>query len=226
MTKARDKILLAAQQCFGEAGVAGTNVQQIADCAGVARSSFYRHFRDIDDILLALATQMWTQQLQALCNKCEAIADPIQKWRIFINRMVAMGTQLPESGAMFAENTILHVVRLFYRGQNDTTGKMNRALLPFVEQAKFRNELRNDIDSASITDWLLRQCWSLSSIPPANGWKDEALDHYINAFIFPSLLHPALMTNRAVDATAQLSSEIRRLTEVIARLDARIPKSK
>lgn len=49
-----DKVLLAAEELFGEQGFAGTSLQAIADRVGVTKAALYYHFRTKDELLDAL----------------------------------------------------------------------------------------------------------------------------------------------------------------------------
>ena len=51
---ARSAILAAATKVFTQHGIASTRVEDILLAAGIARRTFYRHFRSKDDVLAAL----------------------------------------------------------------------------------------------------------------------------------------------------------------------------
>ncbi len=50
----RERLLVAATECFTQRGFALISVEDIAACAGVSRMTFYRHFSDKGDIAAAL----------------------------------------------------------------------------------------------------------------------------------------------------------------------------
>ncbi len=49
----REEILEIAATCFAEAGYAGTDLQRIADQAGVGKGTVYRYFRNKEELFLA-----------------------------------------------------------------------------------------------------------------------------------------------------------------------------
>jgi AcrR family transcriptional regulator len=51
---ARERVLIAALQLFGEHGVSGTSLQMIADRIGVTKAAVYHQFRTKDEIVLAV----------------------------------------------------------------------------------------------------------------------------------------------------------------------------
>ena len=55
----REKLLVAAEECFSASGFDGTTVAAIAASAEVSHGNFYRHFTDKDDILIAVIAQMY-----------------------------------------------------------------------------------------------------------------------------------------------------------------------
>jgi len=59
---ARSAILAAATKVFSQRGIAPTRVEDILLAAGIARRTFYRHFRSKDDLLAALY-EVWTGEL-------------------------------------------------------------------------------------------------------------------------------------------------------------------
>lgn len=233
MSKAKEKILAAAQQCFLRNGVKGTSVQDIADTAQIARSSFYRHFRYIDDILVALAIGLWTQSLKHLAATISRGGNPVEKWRDFIVGMVNVTSANAGSDPLQAEDIILHVVRLFYRDREHALAKITDALAPIIDAAKTQRELRNDVESMRIAEWLLRQAWALSSLPMTSEWDRPELERYIETFVLPGLLHPDLLAHGAARTEVklpqveikQLQSDIHKLSTVIERLEQRLNTS-
>lgn len=218
MASARDKILTAAQACFGRVGVQHSHVQMITETAGVARSSFYRHFRDLDDILLTLAVKQWKAHLRTLAVATADISDARERWCVYVAGMATIGTTQSEQDALFDEATILHVVRLFYREPKAAVNELIELIVPLIEASKADATLRTDVESSILAEWLLRQAWALSSIPAFQGWQPQTLQQYVSTFVLPSLLAPA--TPEASDS--DLRQEIQRLSSVVSQLDQRL----
>lgn len=64
-------ILDAAAELFGEHGVAGTEMTDIAEAVGIARSSLYRYFPDKDHILL----RWFEREMEPVIEHCVAIIE-------------------------------------------------------------------------------------------------------------------------------------------------------
>lgn len=223
MSKVEEKILEAARQCFSIHGGVATQVQQIVETAGIARSTFYRHFRDVDDVLLTLVIQLWVQHLEHLLTHLAAQPDTAQRWRQLLVNMVELSSQSGQGNALFSGSSFLHVVQLFYRDTQRAQQRLIEVLVPSIKKAQATLQVRTDIGAEQIAEWLLRQAWALSSIPPKDGWQPSELGVYIDTFVLPGLLPGPALNNHANEASEQLRHEVQRLSAVIEKLDARIP---
>jgi AcrR family transcriptional regulator len=218
--------MAAARQCIFTHGVAGTSVQDISELAQVARSSFYRHFRDLDDVLVALAIGIWTEQLVTLTGEVQAIAGTRARWTHYVVRMVNSGAALQAQDNLFSEDHFVRLVRLFYRGPQRPIDALVAVMTPLLDSGQTSGELRTDVSAAELAVWLLRQSWALCSAPPFGGWQAEELARYIETFVLPSLLRPSpdqvpdLLP--AAAAGQPLQDQISELTEVIRQLHAQV----
>lgn len=222
MRNVEQRILKAAEQCFVAHGVIATQVQQIVEAAGIARSTFYRYFRDVDDVLLKIVTQLWVLHLQQLLEQTSTLACPAQRWRGLIVGMANSGSERPLGNAFVAEDIFLHVVRLIYRNPQNAQAQLIERMVPAIKKAQANQELRTDIGAQQIAEWLLRQAWALSSTPPVEGWQTAELDNYIDIFLLPGLLHPSPQESNPSVTIERLISELQRLTCVVEKIDARI----
>lgn len=226
----QDKILNAARQCFRERGVRQTSVLDIVAAAGIGRSTFYRQFRDIDDILVTLSARLFIERLPALAVVLSSPGLAAgRRWRDFLAAIVELGQDADADDPLRAEDIALHVTRLYYGAYPDKRQQVIDALVPLIDAAKTAAELRTDVASERIAEWILRQTWVLSSLPMASQWSRAELDDYIETFVLPSLM-------RRDDAAAgpavmqRLESGIERLAAVADRLEAQAagapPKSR
>jgi AcrR family transcriptional regulator len=222
MSNVEERILKAAEQCFATHGVIATQVQQIVEVAGIARSTFYRYFRDVDGVLLKIVIQLWVMHLQQVLEQTNTFTTPAQRWRGLIVGMASSGSELPRGNALFAEDSFLHIVRLVYRNPQNAQTHLIELMVPAIKKAQANQELRTDIGAQQIAEWLLRQAWALSSAPPVDGWQTAELDNYIDIFLLPGLLHPTPPENNQSAAIERLSRELQRLTCVVEKIDARI----
>ncbi len=71
----RADIVRAAVDVFAEKGADATRVEDLLDAAGVARRTFYKYFRNKDDVLSAVY-EMVTRELVALIERHADTSDP------------------------------------------------------------------------------------------------------------------------------------------------------
>ncbi|MCU1337239.1 MAG: TetR family transcriptional regulator [Bryobacterales bacterium] len=67
----REALLEAAIRLIAEVGPAGFTLREVARRAGVSHNAPYRHFRDRDDLMAAVATQGFRELTQAMLHAAE-----------------------------------------------------------------------------------------------------------------------------------------------------------
>ena len=67
--KTRTRILKAAQRLFASSGYDGTTTRDLAQAAGVAEGTLFRHFANKKAILVEVATQGWVEILTDLLTE-------------------------------------------------------------------------------------------------------------------------------------------------------------
>lgn len=73
-TDTETKILKAALHLFAQRGYSGTTTRDLAQSAGVAEGTLFRHFENKKAILVAVATQGWVEILTDLLTELSAMA--------------------------------------------------------------------------------------------------------------------------------------------------------
>ncbi|MBR8837221.1 MAG: TetR/AcrR family transcriptional regulator [Stigonema ocellatum SAG 48.90 = DSM 106950] len=68
-TQTRDRILQAAQRLFASQGFDGTTTRDLAQAAGVAEGTLFRHFSNKKAILVEVASQGWVEILTDLLTE-------------------------------------------------------------------------------------------------------------------------------------------------------------
>ena len=69
------KILQAAQRLFAHQGYSGTTTRDLAQAAGVAEGTLFRHFESKKAILVKVASDGWTELLTDLLTELSEMAD-------------------------------------------------------------------------------------------------------------------------------------------------------
>jgi AcrR family transcriptional regulator len=82
-----ERIVRAATDAFAERGL-GVEMREIAEAAGVAVGTIYRHFPSKEDLLTAIARAM-LDDAGAAFEACNELADPLEGLRVLIARNLA-----------------------------------------------------------------------------------------------------------------------------------------
>jgi AcrR family transcriptional regulator len=66
--KPREKIVAVAYELFARRGIRDVGVDELIRASGVAKATFYRHFRSKDDVVLAFLEQWYLERTAAIQN--------------------------------------------------------------------------------------------------------------------------------------------------------------
>jgi len=86
---ARERVLIAALQLFGEHGVSGTSLQMIADRIGVTKAAVYHQFRTKDEIVLAVLAPA-LEPLHRSIEEAERQETPANRRESMLTALVAL----------------------------------------------------------------------------------------------------------------------------------------
>ena len=96
LAKRSEAILDAAVTVFARRGFAATDVQEIANLAGVGKGTIYRHFESKERLFLA-AAEIGVQKLQAAIDRATApAADALERIRAAITAFLIFFDEHPE----------------------------------------------------------------------------------------------------------------------------------
>ena len=96
LAKRSEAILDVAVKVFAQRGFAVTDVQEIADKAGVGKGTIYRHFESKERLFLA-AAELGVRQLQAAIDAAaQQATDPLQRISAAVTAFLQFFDQHPE----------------------------------------------------------------------------------------------------------------------------------
>jgi len=75
-------ILRAATRAFAQSGYRNTDVQDIADQAGVGKGTVYRHFGTKEELFLAAVDKGMSELTDTILSRLQPVEDPIERMRV------------------------------------------------------------------------------------------------------------------------------------------------
>jgi len=136
----QNRILKAAEKLFAKRGYGGTTTRDLAQAAGVAEGTLFRHFENKKAILIEVATRRWMEILTDLLTElCEmgsykAVAQVMRK------RMLSLNANTDMLRVCFMEAQFHPELR--DRIQADVIDKMTDVTEAFFQTAMDRGEYR------------------------------------------------------------------------------------
>ena len=101
----KERILKVASELFYRQGYNATGIQQIIDEAGVAKGTFYTHFKTKDDLGLAYMRKRTNDEITHLKNVLSEIKDPHEKYLQFNQIMKEWMISTNHRGCAFSNMT-------------------------------------------------------------------------------------------------------------------------
>jgi AcrR family transcriptional regulator len=98
-----EKILKAAQKLFARHGYDGTTTKELAEKAGIAEGTLFRHFANKKAILIEVATQGWVELLTDLLTELSEMASYEAISQVMYKRMMRLGDNYDMMRVCFME---------------------------------------------------------------------------------------------------------------------------
>lgn len=183
-----ERILEAARLCFSQFGFNKTAMEDIAREAGVSRGSVYRHFPDKESLFQAVGqeatrefldeTRLRTASVDTLTEQIEEIAELTFTFVRDNPLNAAMVRVDPDAFA-----------RLLTTESSDLLSMALDAVVPLIDAAIARGEVRPDLDVRRAAEWITRMVFSLVSTPSVTFDREDPAQRqaFIRDFLVPGL---------------------------------------
>ncbi|MDJ1173397.1 TetR/AcrR family transcriptional regulator [Roseofilum capinflatum] len=139
-TQTRTRILEAAQHLFARRGYDGTTTRDLAQAAGVAEGTLFRHFSNKKAILLEIATQGWIDILTDLLTELSEMGSYRDIAQVMRRRMMSLHRNADRMRVCFMEAQFHPELR--DRIQADVIDKMTDVAEAFFQTAMDRGVYR------------------------------------------------------------------------------------
>ena len=159
----RDKILEVTQDLILQQGFGGTSIDQVLAKAGITKGGFFYHFKNKQDLALALINRYAVFEDNLVTNalhRAEKLShDPLQQLLIFIGLFIEQMDELkdPYPGCLFAIYT--YEAKLFSQEIQDVvTGSIlmwRERVGDKIKQAKKLYDTKIPLDDDDLADQLL-----------------------------------------------------------------------
>lgn len=182
-----DTILAAARRCYLERGISATGMREVADCAGLARSTVYRYFPGRDDLLVATIKGEMEQlntRLRKRLAKYPHPADQVVEGLIVAIKEVP---RRPLLRAVFASETDSRARRVIWN--SDVIIRFGEELMDHViSPAREAGLLQEAVRAEILIEWVYRLLLSFLTLPSNWVKTDAQLRATLHALLVPVLL--------------------------------------
>lgn len=177
----------AAERCFEKHGVAKTSMSHVAAEAGVSRTTLYKRFPKIEDVLQAVFVREFDRFEIRVARKLSGLSDPADR---LVEVVVSTAENVPENAGIAklalgprsrAEARALAVGR---SALNERVERMISAPLDDLEAA---GRLRADTPRVDIIEWIRRIVLSLAVQPQPGARPAATRRGWVHSFLISSI---------------------------------------
>lgn len=184
--RTREQILDAAVACFAETGMRQCNMVDIAERAGIGRSTLYRHFPKLEDVIVSALIRDLEELIQRtgeMSASFTELEDVIVESFVFILRELP---QRPVLNMLFRQDAdLVHHLSLEAEEFNKLGARFSA---DSYELAKKQDRLREGVTLEEYVEWSTRILISLASTPYLHQKDSVQMRLYLRRFLLPSLL--------------------------------------
>jgi AcrR family transcriptional regulator len=179
--EARRRLLEAAGRCIVRQGNAQIRMAEVADEAGVSRSTLYRYFSNRDEVLLGLMLARVDTALGDLVRSLRHPDDPVRSLPEMVLARVESVEGNPLNEALFAAESTA-VPTALEMGSEPIVKVLLAYYEPLLQRWKQAGRLYADLDPRSIVEWihtttlfLLAPSWRHRSAPDKRKFVEQFL---------------------------------------------------
>jgi TetR/AcrR family transcriptional regulator len=186
--EARRRILDAAGRCIVRRGNSQFRMGEVADEAGVSRSTVYRYFPGRDDVLLGLMLMRVDKALGDLVRSLPAPEDPVRSVPEMVLARVESVAGNPLNEALFAAESTA-VAAALDKGSEPFVELLLRHYGPVLSRWKRAGRLYDDLDFRAIVQWL--HTTTLFLLGPSWRYRPTAdKREFVEQFVVRALVPP------------------------------------
>jgi AcrR family transcriptional regulator len=196
----RDRILDAAHKLVVRHGIAGATTKRIADEAGVAEGSLYKHFADKPDLLIALVLER-LPGIREVFGRLEnaASGDTMAEALVAaLEGMIEFYTEAqPIIAGVSSDPELLRLCRQRFTETDQGPHRAHEKLAEFIRQGQQRSALRPGASPDVLASLLIGTCTEFASLARLTGKTPGGMSKASYAKALVAALSPLLLTDGA-----------------------------
>lgn len=182
------RILAAAEHCFNKHSIKKTKIDDICTHANISRPSFYRFFKNKQDLLLYIARR----EIMKVVEKLEDILDDCNTVEEAFEEIIVYGVlEFPKSETvrfMLGPTNLAFTLKAVNEANMGTTLHLEQGWMKIINIARAQGKLRDGFDAIEMMEWLQLLETLLIVSGSILGTSEEKLRRQIQLFVVPAFL--------------------------------------
>jgi AcrR family transcriptional regulator len=190
----RDRILDAAVKLVARHGIAGATTKRIADEAGVAEGSLYKHFADKPDLLIALVLERLPGIREVFVRLEDAASEDTAKaLSVALEEMIEFYAQAqPIMAGVSSDPELLRLCRQRFSATDRGPHRAHEKLAEFIRQGQQHGAFRSDVSPDAVASLLIGACTEFASLTRLTGKTPGGMSKASYAKAIVAVLAPLL----------------------------------
>jgi AcrR family transcriptional regulator len=183
----RDRIVQESLRLFSKKGLLSTSINDIMKEVNTSKGGLYNHFKSKDDIFLAVlseARKVWRERNLAGLDRIEKPVEKVKKLLENYRDRYLKDTETFPGGCIFVTLSVeLDDQRPdFSRELNEGFVRLKAMIKRYLDQAKERGELKEDVKTEAVTEMIFSGMLGASVIY-GTGKSPASVDQCINSLL-------------------------------------------
>lgn len=183
---ARDRLLDAAEVCFGRFGIAKTTIEDVAKEASVSRATVYRYFSGRDKVVSGVIVRATERYLGRIRSRVDAQPDLGSAVLEFVQVTLRAARQDETVGLLFTGDEGLDSGGII-DGASVTLFELVEEFLTAVFEAR-SEEMAPHLSNSDASECILRAILSFLTVQGPKRRSRSAVDDYLRLTLLPALV--------------------------------------